>query len=66
MQRCVRVMFFFFHTPGCVFSVGVNLAGRLLMYNRVCIRRLGNGAMTSEVTSLITSVTFSQMSFLCY
>lgn len=31
----------------------------------VCGRRLVNGAMTSRVTSLITSVTFSQMSFLC-
>lgn len=30
-----------------------------------CGRRLVNGAMTSGVTSLITSVTFSQMSFLC-
>lgn len=30
-----------------------------------CGRRLVNGAVTSRVTSLITSVTFSQMSFLC-
>lgn len=32
---------------------------------KVCGRRLVNGTMTSGVTSLITSVTFSQMSFLC-
>lgn len=31
----------------------------------VCGSCLVNGAMTSGVTSLITSVTFSQMSFLC-
>ena len=31
----------------------------------VRVRRLVNGALTSRVTSLITSVTFSQMSFLC-
>lgn len=38
---------------------------RCVCNTAVCARRLVNGAMTSGVTSLITSVTFSQMSFLC-
>ena len=69
---CKGVCLYMFHIPGCMFGGGVCLAGRLLMCNRVCVcntavcgRRLVNGAVTSGVTSLITSVTFSQMSFLC-
>lgn len=55
---------------------GEHLAEKHLVCNgacaRVCVcvraqcgRRFVNGALTSRVTSLITSLTFSQMSFLC-
>lgn len=60
-----------YRTPGCIFHVGVSGwkafdVQTVCVYNTaVCGRRLVNGAMTSGVTSLITSVTFSQMSFLC-
>lgn len=70
MRGCLLVTCVF-HIPGCMFGGGVHLAWEAfdvqpcVRNTAKCGRRLVNGAMTSGVTSLITSVTFSQMSFLC-
>lgn len=53
----------------CVFGIG-GASGWKAFGVQLCVcdecgRLLVNGALTSRVTSLITSLTFSQMSFLC-
>lgn len=59
MHGCLPVVYVF-HILSFVCVRGFNVCN-----TTVCGKRLVNGAMTSGVTSLITSVTFSQMSFLC-